>query len=191
MKIIPLNNKTKLKDLVEKAKKDNRFAQKELFDLLSPSMLSVCRTYIKDLHYAEDVMIKAFFKIFQKLKQGIVVDNIQAYTKRAMINESIDFIRTQKEEIEYKDELIPDEEEDDLEEIQELDFDIQSLLDKLPSGYRAVFNLYVIEEYKHKEIAEMLSISESTSKTQLMKAKKMLVNLFREQKNYQNEKRYN
>lgn len=155
------------------AVQNNRQAQQWIYSKYSPKMLSVCRQYIKDLQLAEDVMITAFMKVFVNLNRFENRGSFEGWIRRTMIHECISFLRVQK-----KVQFIDDSEV--YEEIGfESDFqlsmeDIQNLIDALPDGYRIVFNLFVIEGYKHKEIAGMLGINEGTSKSQFAHARRIL-----------------
>lgn len=160
--------------LIKKAANNNREAQQVLFDLYAPKMLSVCRYYITDLHFAEDVMLNGFFKVFTHLKSFKNEGSFEAWIRRIMIRESISFLRKQKnieflmEDIHYEKDY-----EDTINTNSDV-ADIQKLIDDLPEGYRLVFVMYAIEGYKHHEIASMLNINEGTSKSQLFKARKLL-----------------
>ncbi len=166
--------------LISKAIKNNREAQHVLFNLYSPKMLSVCRYYIKDIHHAEEAMLNGFFKVFSNLKSFKNKGSFEGWIRRIMIRESISFLRQQKdfefslEEVDF-DNSYSDAINTEL-EVEE----IQQLIDSLPEGYRVVFVMYAIEGYKHYEIAEILKISEGTSKSQLFKARKMLQQKFNE-----------
>jgi RNA polymerase sigma factor (sigma-70 family) len=160
--------------LIKKAAKNHRDAQHSLYEMYAPKMLSVCRYYIKDVQQAEEVMLNGFFKVFTQLQSFKSEGSFEGWVRRIMIRESISYLR-KKKKLEFP--------EDDMETFEqpihysntELEVDeIQLLIDKLPEGYRMVFNMYAIEGYKHSEIANMLSISESTSKSQLFKARKLL-----------------
>lgn len=171
MKLIRLHKK-KLEDYIDDLRTHKRVAQKEVYDLISAKMLSVCRQYIRDIHYAEDVMIAGFMKVFTNIDKYGNKGNFEGWIRRIMVNESISFLRAQKgfdyiDEIEVKEEVI----EDDIELSME---DIQILIDRLPEGCRTVFNLYVVEGYKHSEIAKLLTLQEGTSKSQLAQARKLL-----------------
>jgi len=160
--------------LIKKAAKNHRDAQHALYEMHAPKMLSVCRYYIKDVHQAEDVMLNGFFKVFTQLKSFKSEGSFEGWIRRIMIRESISFLR-KKKRLEFSVEDIGVYEEADNYVNTELDVDeIQQLIDKLPEGYRMVFNMYAIEGYKHSEIAEMLNVTESTSKSQLFKARKLL-----------------
>lgn len=172
LKVIQLyNNEDKL---IKKAIKKDREAQHILFNMYSPKMLSVCRYYIRDLQYAEDVMLKGFFKVFTNLKNFRSEGSFEGWMRRIMVRESISFLRRQKK-IEFSmEEVNVNENFESLIDAElEVD-DIQRLIDALPEGYKMVFIMYAVEGYKHDEIAELLNISSGTSKSQLFKARKML-----------------
>jgi len=163
----------------------NRFAQQQIYTKYSSKMLSVCRQYIKDLQLAEDVMITAFMKVFTNLKNFEHKGSFEGWIRRIMINESISYIRVKKQVKFIEDETFFEERYNDIEGKFSMD-DIQFLIDGLPDGYRMVFNLYVIEGYKHHEIGELLGISEGTSKSQLMHARRMLQYQITKLRNYTN-----
>uniref|UniRef100_UPI00404A87F1 RNA polymerase sigma factor n=1 Tax=Flavobacterium sp. TaxID=239 RepID=UPI00404A87F1 len=174
MKVIPLHQEEK--NLIALAVDNNRQAQQQLYTKFSPKMLSVCRQYVKDVHRAEDVMITAFMKVFTNLKKFEHNGSFEGWIRRIMVNECIDFIRVKKNIFNHNeiDDLVTSGYED-VEEMEQFSVDdIQLLIDNLPEGYKLVFNLYAIEGYKHREIAEMLNIKEGTSKSQLANARKLL-----------------
>jgi len=172
LKVISLykNEKT----LLERAIKNNREAQHVLFEMHAPKMLSVCRYYIKDLQFAEEAMLNGFFKVFSNLKNFKATGSFEGWIRKIMVRECISYLRQQKK-LEFP--------------VEEFDFNnvysnninteieveqIQLLIDALPEGYKMVFVMYVIEDYKHHEIANMLNITEGTSKSQLFKARNLL-----------------
>ena len=160
--------------LLEKAIKNNRQAQHVLFEMHAPKMLSVCRYYIKDIQNAEEVMLNGFFKVFSNLKAFRSEGSFEGWIRRIMVRECISFLREQKH-IEFPMEAV-DFKNDYTNNIQS-DIDvaqIQQLIDALPEGYKMVFVMYAIEGYKHHEIADMLNITEGTSKSQLFKARNLL-----------------
>jgi RNA polymerase sigma factor (sigma-70 family) len=160
--------------LIERALNNNRKAQNVLFERYAPKMLSVCRYYIRDLHYAEEVMLKGFFKVFTKLNQYKKEGNFEGWIRRIMVREALSFLR-QKKQIEFTNDQIEFHNTNVSTASTHIELDeIQQLIDALPDGYRIVFNMYVLEGYKHNEIAEILSITEGTSKSQLFKARKIL-----------------
>lgn len=171
MKIIPLHNQQA--KLIKKASQQNREAQQQLFEQFSPKMLGVCRQYVKDMHHAEDLMLQGFFKVFTNLQKFKGEGSFEGWIRRIMVNTCISYLR-KKNPIQLTDEdfVFNDSATESLENTSVED--IQKLIDKLPEGYKLVFNLYAIEGFKHSEIAEKLQISESTSKSQLFKARKWL-----------------
>tara|TARA_B110000503_G_scaffold133487_1_gene211073 strand:+ start:223 stop:783 length:561 start_codon:yes stop_codon:yes gene_type:complete len=171
LKIIPLHNQEK--SLINKAIAHNREAQEQLFEQFSPKMLGVCRQYVKDNHHAEDLMLSGFLKVFVNLHKFKHEGSFEGWIRRIMVNTSISYLR-KKNLVDVSDEdfVFNDTATNNLENTSVED--IQKLIDKLPNGYKMVFNLFAIEGYKHSEIAEKLGISESTSKSQLFKARKLL-----------------
>jgi RNA polymerase sigma factor (sigma-70 family) len=160
--------------LIKKAAENNREAQQTLFEMHAPKMLSVCRYYIADLQYAEDVMLNGFFKVFTHLESFKNEGSFEGWIRRIMVRESISFLRTQKQ-IEFSVEEIKYENDYDDSINTNIEVaEIQKLIDELPEGYKIVFVMYAIEGYKHHEIASMLNITEGTSKSQLFKARKLL-----------------
>ncbi|GAA4297981.1 RNA polymerase sigma factor [Aestuariibaculum suncheonense] len=160
--------------LIKRAVKNNREAQHMLFELHAPKMLSICRYYVKDVYQAEEIMMNGFFKVFTNLKSFRGEGSFEGWMRRIMVRESISYLRQQKdiefavEELDFKNEFT-----NNIETEIEVE-DIQRLIDELPEGYKIVFVMYAIQGYKHQEIAELLNIAESTSKSQLFKARKLL-----------------
>lgn len=172
LKVIQLHkNETAL---IKRAVKNNREAQHVLFEMHAPKMLSVCRYYIKDLQHAEEAMLNGFFKVFSNIKNYKGEGSFEGWVRRIMVRESISFLR-QKKQIEFA----VEDADINIDYVNNIKTDIevaeiQQLIDELPEGYKMVFVMYAIEGYKHNEIAEMLNISEGTSKSQLFKARKLL-----------------
>ena len=162
--------------VIRNAASGERSAQQKLFQTFSSKMLSVCRYYITDLQYAEDVMITGFYKVFTHLDSFRNEGSFEGWIRRIITREAISFLRQNKSMLFVDKEEFPETADDSVENnLAEYDTEtLQMLIDDLPDGYKTVFLLYVMEDYSHKEIANMLNISESTSKTQLFKAKKML-----------------
>ena len=183
MKVINLNQEEK--KIIQLAIDNNRSAQQKIYSQFSPKMLSVCRQYIKDIHQAEDIMITAFMKVFVNLKNFQHSGSFEGWIRRIMVNECISHIRVQKK-VSFLDEENYSEDSFNNIESQFSVEDIQYLIDGLPDGYKMIFNLYAIEGYKHQEIADMLGISEGTSKSQLSHARKILKERIIKLKNYSN-----
>ena len=162
--------------LIEKAQRNDRLAQKQLYDQYAPALLSVCRLYISDLQFAEDALLKAFFKIFTSLSKYEEQKHFYAWIRRITVNECIDFLKSKAKKLSFADwsDTYDTIDESELDNESFNDEQIQAFIDKLPSACRTVFNLYVFENESHKQIAEKLGISEGTSKSQLAYAKKLL-----------------
>ena len=172
LKVIQLHKNRE--QLIKKAIKNDREAQHDLYNLFAPKMLSTCRFYISDLQYAEDVLLKGFFKVFKNLKSFKGHGNFEGWIRKIMVRECITFLRQHKH-LEFSEEDIEINHIETSTINTELEVEeIQQLIDSLPEGYRVVFVMYAVEGYKHYEIAEILGISEGTSKSQLFKARKML-----------------
>ncbi len=172
MKVVNLH--AKHDKLIKKAQKQDRVSQFRLYEKYSPKMLGVVRYYIKDLQHAEDVLQKAFCKAFLNMKSYQFKGSFEGWLRRIVVTSSIDFLRQNKNMMIQTDDFSYYENtENPLDEIEDISH-IQKAIDQLPEGYKAVFCLYVIEECKHKDIAEMLNIDVGTSKSQLFKARKIL-----------------
>jgi len=181
VKVVNLHHEEK--KLIAQALDNNRHAQHQLYSKFAPKMLGVCRQYIKDLQQAEDIMITGFMKVFTNLGNFEHKGSFEGWIRRIMINECISFIRVKKEVKFMEDEFFVEDTHNSIETQLSLD-DLQFLIDNLPEGYKMVFNLYVIEGYKHQEIAQMLGITEGTSKSQLSRAREMLQTQIQKLKNY-------
>lgn len=163
--------------LIAGCKADNRRAQRAVYDRYSPVMLAVARRYTARDADAEDVLVTAFFKVFDKVSSFTDSGSFEGWIRRIVVNEALMLLRKKhalKQAAEL-DEVNPAAFSVPAEAAARLaEADIMNLLDRMPPGYRTVFNLYVIEGYKHREIAELLDISINTSKSQLILAKKRM-----------------
>jgi len=172
-------------EIIALALENNRQAQQRIYSQYAPKMLSVCRQYVKDIHHAEDLMITSFMKVFTSLKNFENKGSFEGWIRRIMINECISFIRVQKKVSFLEDEYYREDTFNNIESGFSV-ADIQSLIDGLPEGYKMIFNLYAIEGFKHREIADMLGINEGTSKSQLSHARRILQEQINKLKNYEN-----
>lgn len=172
MKIISIH-KNNL-ELIALAATNNRKAQQVLYEKFSPKMLSICRRYFSDIHEAEDTMIKAFLKVFMNLNTYENTGSFEGWIKRIVVNECIDQLRKSELIISEFPEYFIEESHEEIDDTYGVE-QIQHYIDKLPTGCKMVFNLYVIEGYKHHEISEMLHISVGTSKSQLSYARNQLM----------------
>lgn len=172
MKIIPFFKNEE--QLIKTAITGDSGAQQRLYSKHAPKMLGVCRQYVKDVHFAEDVMVQGFLKMFTKLDTFKFEGSFEGWVRTIMIRESISYLRKQQFVV-FDDEVYEKNQNQGISQTLDLDTEhIQQLIDGLPQGYKMVFVLYTVEGYKHQEIADMLSITENTSKSQLFKARKIL-----------------
>ncbi len=176
------------KKIIRQCKKFDEKAQEHIYKKYAPDLLGICRRYFKNLSKAEDVMQDAFVTIFSKIAQYKGSGSFEGWMKRITLNtaliqlrkdkkeiisENFDFLETEKKEIKKK-ELNLSDIQSVIENANFDQFEIIEFMDELPEGFKTVFNLYVIEGMKHKEIAEELDISVGTSKSQLMRAREKL-----------------
>lgn len=169
---MPLYNNEK--KLVKKALKGDRGAQEALYGNYSPKMLGLCRQYIRDLHFAEDVMILGFVKVFDKLGSYGNKGSFEGWIRKIMVRECLDHLR-KRQFVVFDGDVFEAQTPHLIDTQSDLDLDhVQQLIDALPEGYKTVFLLHAVEGYGHREIAQMLDITEGTSKSQLFKARKML-----------------
>ncbi len=160
-----------LETLIEQCKREERKAQKELYERFSPTMLAVCRRYVTHLEVAEEMLSNGFIKVFRYIGNFENKGSFEGWMRKIMARECLDYLRTEKHIIISVDEFTPNIEPYENANTNLETEELLALIDELPAGYREVFNLYVIDGFKHHEIGAMLGISENTSKTQLMKAK--------------------
>ena len=159
-------------ELIEGCRRNNRTAQKALFDRMAPKMLSVCRRYVRDRMEAEDVLVVSFTKVFERIGQFKGDGSFEGWVRRIVVNESLTFLRKNKSMyLETDLETVERESGSALTETGLEAEDLMRLIQELPAGYRMVFNLYAIDGFSHKEIAEQIGITESTSKSQLSRAR--------------------
>ena len=163
------------KTLIKECLKQNQSAQTELYASFSGKMFGVCLRYAKNRMDAEDLLHEGFLKVLTNLKKYRGEGSFEGWMRRIMINTAINFYRTKTSNYIVDIDEVFDLEISDVDAVSKMsEKELISHIQELPDGYRMVFNMYVVEGYKHKDIAEILNISESTSKTQLLKAKKSL-----------------
>lgn len=166
------------KQLVEQCQRGNAFAQKRLYDQYANRLFRVSLRYVRNEPEAEEVLMNGFLKVFRAIGNFTYRDDngLEAWLRRIVVNEALQYLRAHRhlplfqadEDAESQPDSVP---------LPDTNLDaerIYALIRELPPGYRTVFNLYVIEGYTHREIAEQLSISENTSKSQLSKARALL-----------------
>lgn len=165
----------------------NKIAQRMLYEQYSPRLFAICMQYASNKDDAEDILQDVFIKIFEKIKQYKGEGSFEGWMRRITVNTAIKQYHKHNKMNAVWNTAIPENilEEEIKEEERNYDYTIDQLLEMiqmLAPGYRIVFNLYVIEEHSHKEIAEMLNISEGTSKSQLARARVILQKMLNEKR---------
>ncbi len=163
--------------LVKACQKGDPKAQRRLYEKFSTKMLGVCFRYVHDDFEAEEIMIEGFVKVFEKIHTFKMEGSFEGWIRRIMVNEALMYLRSNKKaqlETSYEQVLYEPEPQQFSTSLETED--LLKLIEALPTGYRTVFNLYAIEGFSHAEIAETLGITESTSKSQLSRARVILQN---------------
>jgi RNA polymerase sigma factor (sigma-70 family) len=167
-----------LEKVIEDCIKNKRKAQIDLYNHYASSLLSVCSRYVADKSEAEDILQESFLKILNNIKEYTGKGHFENWMRKIVVNTAITHFHKEKKHY-YHDEIesVKDYElQDQLTPEKELEADeLNELLKTMPEGYKMVFNMYAIEGYKHKEIAEKLNIDENTSKTQYLRAKNWII----------------
>jgi len=165
--------------LIRACKKQDQEAQRVLYDTYGPVILGIIRRYINRSDEAEDVFIETMYRIMTRIDSYRGEGSFEGWMKRIAVNEALMHLRRAKNF-----NIVRELEANDVQESFDIEAEIfadelLSVLDQLPTGYRTVFNMYVIEGYKHREIAEELGISINTSKSQLILAKRKMRELLK------------
>jgi len=177
--------------IIEGCRNNKHKSQMALFDQYAPMLRGVCLRYVKNDDDADDLIQEGFIKILDNIKSFVETGSFKAWMKRIMVNQAINFLK-KKKQIEFSpltgNEDYDDDDSDQNQERTENRIiganigpdEILKLIKRLPEGYRMVLNLYVIDGFAHKEIAEQLNISVNTSKSQLSRARKALLDMTNE-----------
>jgi RNA polymerase sigma-70 factor (ECF subfamily) len=155
-------------------KSSDAIAQKALYDKFSRKMFGVCLRYAKGREEAEDFLQEGMITVFQRISSFNQDGSLEGWVRRVLVNTCLEHLRKQKLQWVNIDEV--EEGAEDGFTMEKINIkDLLEVINALPTGFKAVFNLYAIEGFTHKEIAEMLSISEGTSKSQYARAKAVLI----------------
>lgn len=163
----------------------DRIAQKVIYDRLAPRMFPVCIRYVGDRQTAEDILQEGFITLFSKIGSYRGNGSFEGWARKIFVNTALMYLR-KKDALKMSDELenARNLSTDLSSQIEDIGYkELMKLITGLPPGFRTVFNMYVVEGYSHKEIAEMLNISETTSRTQLSRARVWLQSKIKEQRN--------
>jgi RNA polymerase sigma factor (sigma-70 family) len=174
--------RAKQDELIEGCLRRDSSAQRLLYDQYSSKMYGLCCRYVKGSMDAEDILVSAFMKVFDKIHQFKNEGSFEGWIRKIVVNEALTYLRRNRsmyveidlEQADYE----PDYQS--LSDHLETE-DLLRIIQELPTGYRIVFNLYAIDGYSHKEIADQLGISENTSKSQLSRARVYLQKVLAEQ----------
>jgi RNA polymerase sigma factor (sigma-70 family) len=162
------------REIIELSKTGNVKAQFELYSLYSRAMFSICMRMLNRREEAEDILQEAFTEIFDKLDSFRFESAFGAWTKRIVINKCINHLRKRRPDIRYEAELKDGETEEENVDYENIKLQVEKVkraMMELPDGFRIIFSLHALEGYDHEEISGILGISQSTSKTQYMRAK--------------------
>ncbi|SHH61661.1 RNA polymerase sigma-70 factor, ECF subfamily [Chryseolinea serpens] len=176
-------------ELIKGCLRRDRNAQKLLYDTYSSKMYGLCYRYVKDVMEAEDILVTAFMKVFDKIAQFKSEGSFEGWIRRIVVNEALTYLRRHRS-MYLETELEQADREPDYNSLSDhLEAeDLLKMIQELPTGYRIVFNLYAIDGYSHKEIAEQLGISENTSKSQLSRARTYLQKVLQDKDWVENKK---
>lgn len=165
-------------ELVMACRKGDQLAQKKLYDLLSGKMFALCLRYMGDRTQAEDILQDGFITLFTKLASFTGGGSFEGWARKIFVNTALMSLR-KNDALKMSDSLEPDTpiKAETTTQLENIGYkELLSMISSMPDGYRTVFNMYVIEGYSHKEIAEALGISEATSRSQLQRARVLLQN---------------
>jgi RNA polymerase sigma-70 factor (ECF subfamily) len=173
--------RAKEEELIKGCLRRDRAAQQQLFDLYSSKMYALCYRYVRHAMEAEDILVTAFTKVFDRIGQFKGEGSFEGWIRRIMVNEALTYLRKSRA-MYLETDLEQADREPDYDKLSDhLEAeDLMKMIQELPAGYRLVFNMYAIDGYSHKEIAEQLGISENTSKSQLSRARVYLQKLLAE-----------
>ncbi|MGN1219551.1 MAG: RNA polymerase sigma factor [Candidatus Cryptobacteroides sp.] len=171
--------------LIDACKKGDRASQKILFDRLAPRMFPLCIRYVKDRALAEDILQDGFITLFTRIDTYKADGSFEGWARRIFVTTALMSLR-KKDALKMSDELETARgmKAETVSQMQNIGYkELMELVMALPAGFRTVFNMYAIEGYSHKEIAQMLGITETTSRTQFSRARAWLQNKIKEREN--------
>lgn len=162
-------------DLIKGCIREDRVCQREFYKRFAGKMMVVCMRYAADRMEAEDMLQEGFIKVFDHIKGFKMEGSLEGWVRRIMVNNAINKLRAKKIQFEDIDNHQGGTDTFDAGVLDRMsEQDILRLIGKMPKGYRYVFNMYAIEGYSHREIADSLGIEEASSRSQYAKAKKYL-----------------
>ena len=166
--------------LIRKCQQKSRKAFEELYRKFSPFVYGICLRYAKDRDEAQDILQDCFIKVMDRIEEFRFEGSFEGWLQRMAVNESLNYLRLGRSSFSELDENDADAEDVSSDIVSNMS--ARELLDAIsgmPDGYRMIFNMYVIEGYQHNEISEILNITESTSRSQLKKAREYLIEIIK------------
>ncbi|MFC2115285.1 RNA polymerase sigma factor [Bacteroidota bacterium] len=176
------------REIIELSKEGNPKAQSQLYKLYAKAMFNICVRMLNNMEEAEDLLQDSFTDAFMKLKTFRYESSFGAWLKRIVINKCINSIQKKKIELVFPEHQVEPVLSDETVDYGQIEMDVRKIhhaVEQLPDGYRVIFSLYALEGYDHSEISQILDISESTSKSQYLRAKQKI----RELLNINNDER--
>ncbi len=161
------------KDFIDKLKKGDRISQRTLYEVCSAKMYGVCLRYVSNPDIAKDILHDGFIKVLTSMKSFRGEGSFEGWIRRIIVNTTLEYIRQRKDHLEVELDFASGKLIDGAGNGHDLNFFL-GIVAELPTQYKTVFNLYAIDDYTHSEIAEMLEITESTSKSNYSRAKAIL-----------------
>ena len=172
------------KQLIKRCRQHDRVAQQKLYEKYAPVMLSICMRYVKDYHVACDLMHDGFITVYSKIGDFRSEGSFEGWMRRIFVNTALEALRKNdllRNGVELN--ALEPQQEADYSAVEKISADeLMELIAQLPPGFRTVFNMFAIEGYSHREIAETLNINESTSRSQYTRAKRLLQKWIKELK---------
>ncbi len=163
------------KELIEQSKRGDCKSQYQLYSFYSKAMFNICVRMLNSVQEAEDILQEAFIDAFSHLETFRYESSFGSWLKRLVINNCINHLKKRRVTLVHQEDMAMfDQPEEQTNNEEDIKFEVQKIykaMQQLPEGYRVIFSLYLIEGFDHMEISEILKISESTSKSQFMRAK--------------------
>ena len=171
------------RDIIELSKAGNQKAQYQLYRLYAKAMYNICYRMMHNQPEAEDLLQESFAEAFLKLDSFRYESSFGAWLKRIVVNKCINHLKKRRAQLVFT-ENVPETNTDEDRELDPNDLDVKRIykaMEKLPEGYRVIFSLYLLEGYDHGEIAQIMGITESTSKSQFSRAKQKIKEILNKQ----------
>jgi RNA polymerase sigma factor (sigma-70 family) len=177
---------------IERCRKGDKIALEQLYNFYAPKMKSICLRYARTKSEADDIFQDSFIKVLKNIKTYEYKGSFEGWIRKIVVNTAINHYKKDlayiSSHLSYEDAEEPEDESCDL--VNHLSTnELMEIIKKIPAGYNMVFNLYAIEGYDHAEIAEMLQITESASRSQLSRARTFIINILRQYNYVTNERK--